>query len=882
MYRKLEKAIECCDLQYKGINVLDNNYVKEYLNNLVKAEENADERAVVYLSLPHSDVLKAAMLFYSSIRTYLLNSFSVDDYIDTLDIDGTVLYGKHKYPYTIIRKRTDEIVLMDSRGSKGLKVIVPKGKFNCILRYNNAIENGLKNIPITSFVDNRIVFFHELLGGRKELIPNELDKTSLILGNPDEFKNIFKDLKLGIKSVMNPVDFASIFIVTGVNSVGNEEIFPGNYWHGDANVYICKTMEQINAFLDEFKDSVVSVWSDDETMISRHMDDTKLMVKNKNVPLVTLDFHYRLQDVHEMVKMQKPSSVMLMTPERAAELAKGKNDNDELLKSELNALSTGKVNEINLKCGFSVDSYKRLIDLVHMINFVQDEKTTANNFIVLLLAAVKRLLSAVRPVGINDEILHGVDFASILVRVKEISDGFYNDELREYSRECHQLVVDLYNSISAGGRKKDELNELLSRLGRKNRILIVVPTKGQINPLLNAYKSTGIAPKLTVCTPKKIEKRSFYDVMIITGKMSLYETCFLAHIQARLVYVLLYECEQEWICKQKNWFNYYMQTYTKLAKNENHIKGEEPVMPDFMGERLENEDLKYLVSDDIDTTIDKITMDFYDLLQKATPLSRTKVSDAVGFAVLEDGRKFVFTEHRKILVVHKKLINKEKLVWGCSVVKGKEQLKKIESETTFLYCHDFGNRNELIENIITEMGDENEDVGMALSLTKEWKRLMNSYKEDNKFTYEDLQKELARNGAKVKEPATVRSWLHEESDIVGPNNSRDFEAVCKMLHKNKDLHAWEEYAKATRLIRSLRVKATNKITMRIPKIYVENLNGDIVEEKLDKIDKIIFNELENLTELLCVDKLEIFPEPLSVNTCLLNRPLDREDVLLNG
>ena len=70
--------------------------------------------------------------------------------------------------------------------------------------------------------------------------------------------------------------------------------------------------------------------------------------------------------------------------------------------------------------------------------------------------------------------------------------------------------------------------------------------------------------------------------------------------------------------------------------------------------------------------------------------------------------------------------------------------------------------------------------------------------------------------------------------------------------------------------------------MRIPKIYVENLNGDIVEEKLDKIDKIIFNELENLTELLCVDKLEIFPEPLSVNTCLLNRPLDREDVLLNG
>ena len=142
-----------------------------------------------------------------------------------------------------------------------------------------------------------------------------------------------------------------------------------------------------------------------------------------------------------------------------------------------------------------------------------------------------------------------------------------------------------------------------------------------------------------------------------------------------------------------------------------------------------------------------------------------------------------------------------------------------------------------------------------------WKKELRQYMKDNNMSYQDLSDKLAIMGCD-KHQVTIRSWLYEETHIVGPRDLDDFYAITKLVKG----HTAEELKKGCDEIRSLRTR----ILRLLAKVIIKRMSAD----KSDELWDTVLSKAENLSQIEQITDINDVVDGKRMSLNLINKPLN--------
>ena len=143
-----------------------------------------------------------------------------------------------------------------------------------------------------------------------------------------------------------------------------------------------------------------------------------------------------------------------------------------------------------------------------------------------------------------------------------------------------------------------------------------------------------------------------------------------------------------------------------------------------------------------------------------------------------------------------------------------------------------------------------------------WKKALRDYMRLYDLSYQQLADRLAKSGCS-KHQVTVRSWLIEESHIVGPRDLGDYEAIVLLT---KLTESPEKIKEACEEIRSLRMKILDLLGRAI-------INGMFTDEK-DPVSALVYQRAENLTQIEQITSITNSGSDANVPVYMINKPFN--------
>ena len=141
-----------------------------------------------------------------------------------------------------------------------------------------------------------------------------------------------------------------------------------------------------------------------------------------------------------------------------------------------------------------------------------------------------------------------------------------------------------------------------------------------------------------------------------------------------------------------------------------------------------------------------------------------------------------------------------------------------------------------------------------------WKEALREVMKKAHLSYQDISSLLSLHGCE-KHQVTIRSWLLEETHIVGPRSESDFDAILKLV--GLDVLA-ADVKRGCDEIRRLRMRILDLIGKAI-------INGMSADNK-DSISKLVYEKAENLTQIEQITSINDSGTNASVPVYMANKP----------
>ena len=445
-------------------------------------------------------------------------------------------------------------------------------------------------------------------------------------------------------------------------------------------------------------------------------------------------------------------------------------------------------------------------------------------------------------------------------------DKAYDKQLLPWTINEKLLGLRAFSASLLGGLKEDAVfvsNALQTIVGRlydtnpkadliKERILkrkvdCIVTTKAYYETIFYLWlDDCGITPlqRPKVVTVSAFEKspESFYNTIFITG---YYDFSFNPYASFGFISgeTLLYSFEHY----QARYLNRLAEHGRKLIQEKNHMS--------YFVEALEEieEVVEQLVDEEFETEMDKMARDLqlkgayrYLSSSNTTGDGMIKIAKIFTFA---SGNTGFFTKHYKgyrISGTEISEVDLENLKVGDSIVFTKETENKDIVDLLL---------NQLLENQY-----KNTKYPECYRLSICWKIALKNYIRDNNLTYQEIADRLRVYGC-AKHQVTIRSWLYEETHIVGPREESDYAAIVKLVGLDESP---TEIKKACDEIRSLRMKILDLLGKAI-------IRGMFTEKK-DPLWDAISAKAENLSQIEQITSINDPGENACVPMYMINKP----------
>ncbi len=436
------------------------------------------------------------------------------------------------------------------------------------------------------------------------------------------------------------------------------------------------------------------------------------------------------------------------------------------------------------------------------------------------------------PWTINEKLLELRSFSASLM-------GSLKEDAVFVSNALQAMIEGLYNVNPKAELVKDRI--------LKRKVDCIITTKAYYETIFYLWLddcgiTQGQRPKVVTVSAFEKSAESFYNAIFITG---YYDFSFNPYASFGFISgeTLLYNFERY----QARYLNRLAERGRKLIQEKNHMS--------YFVEELEEEEavVEQLEDEEFETEMDKMAKDLqlkgaYRYLSSSNTAGDGMIKIAKIFTFASGSTGF-FTKHYKgyrISGTEISEVDLENLKVGDSIVFTKETENKDIVDLLL---------NQLLENQY-----KNTKYPEYYRLSVCWKIALKKYIRDNNLTYQEVADELRVYGC-TKHQVTIRSWLYEETHIVGPREESDYTAIVKLVELDEYP---AEIKKACDEIRSLRIKILDLLGKAI-------IRGMFTDKK-DPLWDAISAKAENLSQIEQITSINDPGENACVPMYMINKP----------
>lgn len=863
--------LDKCDIYYEDALISKESIIERYIeffDNVFAGEKHSVNFALHTGSICFDIISVVAV----TLGCLSYNLWTNDDIISRLQIGDMVMYENKRYRWKGLEDGNGikyMVLGQDAKGKNGESI--RKVSFK---RYKHLVKPYYGTSSLTDgrgvrkSKTNREEFLSHIFDIPIADVPSLINVAVVIVSDRGDFSEICKHLSIvyGEKKRIGLLD-----IVPAAYYTGQEEIqFGTNPTKAIPVLKIAGKMSVArDLVLDKYGNKVVGLLVNGVHSLTENSSELADLLRRKSLCFVHIALLLNVDASDHILDMYEEANIFACTKgylSKSAGEIKCVNSFTVELEKQIDNIVNNTVSSILVPGGWTWDEYRRFkntLFLIRQSNWISEQK---NEFILSAHGLLNLLTTSVFPMCQMENIVASLKIGATVLSPKERIDKLWDiaDKAGAAEELCIAVINDIeekYHEFMNQSPKALAIKEYLAKhSGRK--IAIVVPKAYYAEMLV----MTGVLKDNDNCvicvTANRFDATHEYESILVVGDINGKKfNPFQCH-SAKNIDILLYECENKSFGYQKK----------KKDKSEKRLNSKIC----GIGYNEENsEDIYY------DNEEENIVQEFSDLEEYIEKLNILDIGRFVESGLVSNSNSPTSeVKHVGVFVTGERIFFSK---YYTAVVFNHEAGSVTEKTVDKLLSGDFlvfTRRDDYTKNIVDFIYEKLLDTGKlstkvieASEKAEYWKNALRRYKMRGDYTYSDIAKKLRKIGSSLQE-ATIRSWLVEDSHIVGPRDVETMGYIAKVTQDVKILNDINGYFEACRIVRRER----RTILELIGKAINNKLSGHIPQE--GSVLEVVYNNVDNLSETLELENVIELSESVNVSINLVNKPITEAEVLM--
>lgn len=865
----LIRLTENCDIFFEDSLISKELIIQKYAD-FFAASISLKERSSSVALHTGSVCFDIVTFIMAALACVSMDETDADEIIASLQYGDMVLYKNKRYRWRGVETMNGRLCLkLEQDGSRGNGI----SSFWCPYETNKGFVkpyNGTSDVTdgrgIRKKKSNRTDFISYITGKPISEIPAVTGVSAVIVADRVLFDRIQKGLRIGY-------DGKSISLL---------DIVPASYYTDGDEPYqfgsnpskaepVLKIAGKVSVarelVLDKHGNRAVGLMVIGSETASKGSSELEDLLGRKSLKFTHISMSIDSENAEEYIGEDESSAVFACTKEFLFQYSKPTVVSNPLtfeLDRQIKNIVNNEVTTNVIDGGCSWDIYRKVRNALFVLRQSDWDEDRKKNFIIPAHSLLNLFITAVFPMEslesavANGELQFGI--ASPFDKINELWKAA--ESSGSFELQCifvADALDDLYKSILKHSPKYQALRELVKNsFGEK--IAIIIPKAYYADILIKEPLFSD--KQIYITTANRFDANQSYDKVIVVGDFSGKRFDALKCRAASDIIVLLYECETYWFKRRKRKASKFEKKLNLISGlNENSNESDTDDDDDETVERFEGESL------DLEEYIDTISI--FDIRKFVAGVTASggnaPMSKVTAIGRFTNDEQIMFSKYYKPVVYNPANV--------------KEQIA--ETDIDKLSVGDrliFTKRDDFTRNIVDSIFEAlqtseklSKDVLDATEKAQWWKEVLRDYQQRNHLSYRQLAKKLNGFGCTVQEQG-IRQWLVPDSHIVGPREEATLLQIAEMTRDSYLMNDVSGYFNACRTVRRQR----KKILELIGKAIEDKLSGNQPPHGSEL--KIVYDNVENLSETLELEAITFLDEGVSVPINLINKPITDMEV----
>jgi hypothetical protein len=865
--------LDKCDIYYENALISKEDIIERYIqffDNVFGSETHSVNFALHTGSICF-DIISVVAI---TIGCLSYNTWTNEDIISQLQIGDMVMYESKRYWWKGLEEDNGlkyMVLGQDAKGKNGESI--RKVSFK---RYKHLVK---PYYGTSSLTDGR--------GGRKPKTNRE-EFLSYIFDVP--IVDVPSVINVAVVIVSNKGDFSEIckhlsIVYEGKKRIGLLDIVPAAYYTGQEEIQfgtnptkatpVLKIAGKMSVardiVLDKYGNKVVGLLVNGAHFLMENGSELADLLQRKSLRYVHITLLLNIDASDHILDMYEEANIFACTKgylsKNTGEI-KCVNSFTVELEKQIDNIVNNTVTSITVSGGWTWEEYSKIknaLVLIRQSNWINEQK---NEFILSAHGLLNLLITSVFSMCRMEDAIKNLKIGTNVLSPKERIDKLWviADKAGAMEELCIGVINDIeekYYEFMDQSPKALAIKEYLAEhSGRKIAIVVPKAYYAEMLVLTDVLKDND---DVICVTANRFDATHEYESILVVGDISNKKFNPLQCHSAKNIDILLYECENKS-------FGYRRKKKDKSEKRLNSkirgIKYNDENLEDVYAEKNDKEE-EIIVQNfsDLEEYIEKLNvLDIRKFVEGGLASnSNSPTSEVKYVGMFVTGERIFFSKYYTAVVFDYEA--------GSVTEKAVDELLPGD----FLV---FTRRDDYTQNIVDFIYEKLLDTGKLSKKVIEasekavyWKDALRRYKTQGDYTYSDIAKKMRKAGSSLQDVA-IRSWLVEDSHIVGPKNVKTMEYIAQITQDIKLLNDTDGYFEACRIVRSER----KKILKLIGKAINNKLSGHIPQE--GSVLEVVYNNVDNLSETLELEDIIELHESTNVNINLVNKPITEAEVLM--
>lgn len=866
----ISTMLDKCDIYYEDALISRESIIERYIAFFDKiiAGETYSVNFALHTGSICFDVISVVAVTLGCLS---YNLWTNDDIISQLQIGDMVMYKNKRYRWKGLEDGNGTkymVLVQDAKGKNGeLTRKLPFMRNKHLVKPYYGTSSRTDGRGVRKPKTNREEFLSYIFDIPIADIPSLINVAVVIVSNRGDFSEICKHLSIvyGEKKRIGLLD-----IVPAAYYTGQEEIqFGTNPTKAAPVLKIAGKMSVARGLvLDKYGNKVVGLLVNGIHSLAENSSELDDLLRRKSLRFVHIALLLNVDASDRILDMYEEANIFACTKgylSKSTGEIKCANPFTVELEKQIDNIINNVVSSIPVSGGWTWDEYYRIMNallLIKQSNWINEQK---NKFILSAYGLLNLLTTSVFSMRQMENSITNLRIGATVLSPKERIDKLWDVANKAGVMEdlCIAVINDIeekYYEFMDQSPKALAIKEYLAEhSGRK--IAIVVP-KAYYTEMLILTDILKDNDDVICVTANRFDATHEYESILVVGDMRGKRFDPLQCHSAKNIDILLYECENKSFGYRKN----------KKDKSEKRLNSK------ICGIRYNEENSEDIYSDKEEEIIVQEFSNLEEYIEKLNVLdigrfvesglvsnSNSPTSEVKHVGVFVTGERIFFSKYYTAVV-----FNHE-----AGSVTEKTVDKLLSGDFLVFTRRDDYTKNivDLIYEKLLDMGKLSTKVIEASEKAEYWKNALRRYKMRGDYTYSDIAKKLRKIGSSLQE-ATIRSWLVEDSHIVGPRDVETMGYIAQVTQDMKLLDDTSGYFEACRIVRHER----RTILELIAKAINNKLGGHIPQEGSEL--EVVYNNVDNLSETLELENVIELSESVNVSINLVNKPITEAEVLM--